>query len=215
MRLRTICSILSGLLLAACSLVRDDPPRHVVRVKALADPAMRQRNADWEKEVRGLVESASDYYEREFDIRFVTQSAAPWPAQERIPSTADLLAKLERDFPLDGRDASQDLVIAFTGETVSRYIRAGRPRVDRIGNCRDGLGRYAVVPVRQIFRYHGTDADPDYDTVALIHELGHIFGAEHVSDSRSIMNENFDYRTEFDAKNRSVILRNRNCPFAK
>jgi hypothetical protein len=29
------------------------------------------------------------------------------------------------------------------------------------------------------------------------------------------MNETFDYRTEFDTKNRNVILKNRNCPFAK
>jgi hypothetical protein len=29
------------------------------------------------------------------------------------------------------------------------------------------------------------------------------------------MNENFDYRSEFDQKNRDVILKNRNCPFAR
>jgi len=42
-----------------------------------------------------------------------------------------------------------------------------------------------------------------------------MFGAEHVQDSDSIMNEKFDHRLVFDMKNRSVILRNRNCPFAK
>jgi hypothetical protein len=71
-----------------------------------------------------------------------------------------------------------------------------------------------VVPVREVFRYAGPSAEPTYDTVALIHELGHIFGAEHVIDGQSIMNETFDYRTEFDMKNRLVILKNRNCPFA-
>jgi len=187
----------------------------VVRVKALADPAMRQRNSAWEKEVRGLVEAASDYYEREFNIQFITQSAAPWPAQERIPSTADLLVRLKRDFPVQKRDGDYDLIIAFTGEPVSRYVGAGRARVDRIGSCREGLGFYVVVPVRQVFRYGGPSAELEYDTVALIHELGHIFGAEHVADIHSIMNEKFDYRTEFDLKNRNVILQNRNCPFAK
>ncbi len=53
------------------------------------------------------------------------------------------------------------------------------------------------------------------DAIALIHEIGHVFGAEHVTDTTSIMHEHFDYRTEFDVKNRAVILENRNCPFAK
>jgi hypothetical protein len=66
-----------------------------------------------------------------------------------------------------------------------------------------------------VFRGTGARRELEYDTVALIHELGHIFGAEHVQDSRSIMHENFDYRSEFDMRNRSVILQNRDCPFAK
>jgi hypothetical protein len=214
-RPRIICFILSAFLCASCAALSDAPPPRVVRVKALADPAMRQRNSAWEKEVRGLVEAASDYYEREFNIQFITQSAAPWPAQERIPSTADLLVRLKRDFPVQKRDGDYDLIIAFTGEPVSRYVGAGRARVDRIGSCREGLGFYVVVPVRQVFRYGGPSAELEYDTVALIHELGHIFGAEHVADIQSIMNEKFDYRTEFDLKNRNVILQNRNCPFAK
>ena len=41
------------------------------------------------------------------------------------------------------------------------------------------------------------------DVIALIHELAHIFGAEHVEDRASIMHEDFGYRTEFDGKNRS------------
>ncbi|MDH3442327.1 MAG: zinc-dependent metalloprotease [Deltaproteobacteria bacterium] len=210
-----ICFIISTLLFSACALVRDDPPQRVVRVKVLVDPAMRMHNSGWEKEARGLVEAASDYYEREFNIRFITLSVAAWPDQERVPSTADLLVRLKRNFSRELKDAHHDLIVAFTGETVSRYIRAGRPRVDRVGNCHEGLGNYVVVPVRRVFRYAGAGAELEYDTVALIHELGHIFGAEHVADTQSIMNEDFDYRTEFDMNNRNVILKNRLCPFAK
>jgi hypothetical protein len=187
----------------------------VVRIKALADPAMRERNPQWESELRELVEAASEYYEREFDLRLVTASTAPWPVAERIRSTSELLLKAEREFAIAGEAVAYDLVIAFTAENVSRYISAGRPRVDRIGNCRDGLSRYAVVPVREVYRDRGPAAEMSYDTVALIHELGHVFGAEHVTDTLSIMHDQFDYRTEFDMKNRNVILRNRNCPFAR
>src|SRR5262249_58598838 len=88
----------------------------------------------------------SDYYEREFGIRFVTESAVPWPVQERIHSTVDLLARVEQDFPRQNKDGSYDLIVVFTAEGVSRYFVAGRPRVDHIGNCQQGLGNYVVRP---------------------------------------------------------------------
>jgi len=211
---RIICLILSLAALASCSLLQDRPQR-IVRVKALADPSFRARSADWNQELRGLIEAASDYFEREFDVRIVTQSTAAWPVVERIPSTADLMVKLKRDFPLQKNDGAFDVVVAFTAEATSRYLLTGRPRVDRIGDCQQGLSNYVVTTVTSVFRYTGPYAEPEYDVVALIHELGHVFGAEHVQDIQSIMHESFGYRSEFDMKNRAVILKNRNCPFAK
>ena len=210
-----ICSILSALWISACSILGPDIPRRVVRVKVVADVPFRSRNPDWEKEARGLLEAASDYYEREFEIRFVAQSVSAWPISERVDSTPALLAKLKKEFPVNARHGSYDLLVAFSGESASIYLSTGRARVDRIGNCQQGLASFAIVPIHKVFHYQGTDAEPELDVVALIHELAHVFGAEHVEDINSIMNENFGYRTEFDAKNRSVILNNRACPFAK
>jgi hypothetical protein len=213
-RRRIICCILSLLFLSSCALSAPSPSERIVRVKALADVSFRARNSDWENEARGLIEAASDYYEREFGIRFVTQSVVPWPVQERIHSTVDLLAKVEQDFPTQKKDGSYDLIVVFSAEGISRYFVAGRPRVDRIGNCQQGLGNYVVAPVNRLFRYTGDRAEPEPDVIALIHELGHIFGAEHVDDRASIMHEDLGYRTEFDKKNRSIIAKNRLCPFA-
>jgi Metallo-peptidase family M12 len=214
-RRRIICSILSLFLLSSCAVFATKPPDRIVRVKALADVSFRARNPGWADEARGLIEAASDYYEREFDVRFVTESVVAWPAQERIHSTVDLLARIKQDFPSQKRDGSYDLIVAFTAEGISRYFVAGRPRVDRIGNCQHGLGNYVVAPVNKLFRYSGAHAEPEPDVVALIHELAHIFGAEHVDDRASIMFEDFGYRTEFDDKNRRVIAKNRLCPFAR
>jgi hypothetical protein len=180
----------------------------------LGDVSLRARNSRWIEEVRGLVEATSDYYEREFGIRLVTHSVSPWPLEDRIRATPDLLTKLQTDFP-KAENHNYDLVIAFTAAGLSRYERAGRPRVDRIGNCQQGLGSYIVVPVSRVVHYAGPRNDPELEIVALIHEIGHIFGAEHVNDIASIMHENFDYRTQFDATNRAVIERNKLCPFAK
>jgi len=215
LRRPTICSILSALLLAGCSVFQSTAPERVVRVKALVDQPFRTRNPGWDHEARGLIEAASDYYEEEFGIRLITQSVTPWPEDERVASTPTLLARLQKQFPVASADSSYDIVVAFTGENVSRIITDGRPRVDRIGNCSQGLARYIVLPTRKLFRYTGRTVDLDPDVITLVHEIGHVFGAEHVEDINSIMHENFDYRTEFDAKNRTIIQNNRACPFAK
>jgi hypothetical protein len=214
-RRRIICSILSALWLASCAVLAPEPPQRVVRVKALADMSFRARNSRWPDEARGLIEAASDYYEREFGIRFVAQSTVPWPAEERIRSTVDLLARVEQDFPSQEKDGSYDLIVVFTAEGLSQYFVAGRPRVDRIGNCQQGLGNYVVTPVNKPFRYAGAHAEPEPDVITIIHELAHIFGAEHVEDRASIMHEDLGYRTEFDDKNRNIIAKNKLCPFAK
>jgi Metallo-peptidase family M12 len=211
---RITCCILSVLALTSCGVVSKDLPLRTVRVQALGDPALRERNPRWDEEVRGLIEASSDYFDNEFGVRFVVQSTAAWPAQEKIASTAGLMVRLKKEFPFDGKREAYDLLIAFTGERVNIY-NGGRGRVDRIGDCREGLGNYVVLYVSAPFRYTGATTEPTIDVIALIHELGHIFGAEHVQDSQSIMNENFDYRSTFDMKNRSVILKNRLCPFAK
>jgi len=208
------CSILSLLLLSSCSLLDRGATQRIVRVKALADPRLRQENFRWEEEVRGLIEAASDYFEREFGIRLITQKVAPWPPNEKITSMPSLMSRLKSEVPLRDADGAYDLVVAFTRERVNFYF-GGRARVDRIGNCREGLGNYVVSHVAALFRYLGPRAEPDLEVVALIHELGHIFGAEHVQDTGSIMHENFDYRSEFDKKNREIILKNRLCPFGR
>jgi Metallo-peptidase family M12 len=190
-------------------------PQRVVRVKIFADVPFRARNSGWSQEARGIVEAASDYYEREFDIRILTQSVSAWPLKERVDSTPTLLSMLQKEFPTASKDGSYDLIVSFTAENTSRYLTAGRPRVDRIGNCTQGLANYVVVPISKVFQYQGAAAEPEFDVIALIHELGHVFGAEHVEDTASLMHENFGYRTEFDAKNRSIIQKNRTCPFAR
>ncbi len=89
-RQRITCLILSALLFSSCSLLGPDTPQRVVRVKVFADIPFRARNPNWIEEARGLVEAASDYYEREFAIRIMTQSVSAWPATQRVDATPAL-----------------------------------------------------------------------------------------------------------------------------
>jgi hypothetical protein len=210
---RIACFILSCLLASSCTLLFPGTPERTVRVRILADPKLREENSNWLDGVRETVKAASDYFDQEFGIRLVIVNISPWPQEDRIDSTARLLRRLKEQVPLKGPDGSYDLIIALTGEWVNVYH--ARARVDRIGNCQEGLGNYIVSSVSEPLRYQGRIAEPTYDVVALIHELGHIFGAEHVQDIGSIMNEDFDFRTEFDDNNRETILKNKFCPFGK
>ncbi len=212
---RIACFIGSLLLASGCALMEASPPvrLRIVRVKALGDLKLRE-DPRWTQTVEGLVEAASDYFEREFGVRFVVDKIAPWPSVAGVTSTRLLLTRLKEEVPLKGRAGNYDLIIGFTGENVNIYVD-GRARVDRIGNCHLGLGNYMVTSVSSPFLYPGPDSEIDWDVLALIHELGHILGAEHTNDSSSIMHHDFAYRTEFDQHNRDVILRNRLCPFGK
>lgn len=209
---RTICFILNLLLISSCALHRPPAPQRAVRVKILADAKLREDHPRWVEEVRGLVEAASDYFEGEFGIRLIAQRIGPWPLEERIPSTSLLLSRLKQEVPLRDQSGSYDLIIVFTGERLNVY-RDGRARVDRIGDCHRGLGNYLVSSVSAPFRYTGRPTELELDVVALIHELGHIFGAEHTRDTSSIMHEDFAYRTALDRKSQEVILKNKFCPF--
>ena len=210
---RIACFILSFLLASSCTPLVPRAPERTVRVKILADPKLQEENFYWVEGVRGMLEAASDYFEQEFGIRLVILKIAPWPEGKGISSTALLLSRLKTQFPLKDPEGSYDLIIALTGEWVNVY--RARARVDRIGNCQEGLGNYIVNSVSEPLSHRGANGEPTFDFVALIHELGHIFGAEHVQDIGSIMHEDFDFRTEFDQKNRQIILKNKFCPFAK
>ncbi len=188
-------------------------PDRIVRVRILADPKFREKDPQWSETAVALLRGASEFYGREFGLRFVAQKIEPWSHKEESPAAVDMLARLKKDFASKDQPNGYDLIVAFTGEPLSKY--SGGRGMAFIGDCERGLGNYLVSRVTAPYRYSGANAAPPEDVIALIHELGHIFGAEHVSDTRSIMNNDFDYREDFDMKSRAIVLKNRLCPFRK
>ena len=210
---RITCCILS-LLVSSCSLLSGPSPERLVKVKILADPRIRQVNPRWRDEIERKFEAAADFFDREFGIRLVAQVIHPWALEERIASTSELLRILKKQAPLADKDGSFDLIIGFTA--LPGRISPGHARVDEIGNCRDGLGNYiAISATETLNRVDPDSALGNTDVLTLIHELGHIFGAEHVNDGNSIMSVHFKPFSDFDRKNREIILKNKFCPFKR
>ncbi len=204
------------LLLSSCALFPPslETPLRLVQVKVLADPALREENASWRETVAGLLGATSDYIENEFGIRLLVKTIAPWPLVERSSNTRVLLSRLQGKVPLTHGGQTYDLIIGLTAEHVDPY-NDGHGRVDRIGNCRQGLGNYMVSSVTVPYSDLGQESGLEWDVVVLIHEMGQIFGATHNYDPKSIMNRDLEYRTEFDRRSREIILKNKFCPFGK
>ncbi len=204
----------SALLLSGCAAARPDDgaaPVRVVRVKVVADPALRRADAGWRHSARELLRAASDFYETRFGIRLTVQAAEEWRLDGSTTSSVVLMRRLQRAYPRGGEDLPYDIVIGLTQQPLDFY-RGGRARADRFGNCGEGLGGYIVSHVSEDFTYDGDELN--HDAAAIIHELGHLFGAVHTDDPESIMHADFELRSGFDAPNRAIVMGNRLCPFA-
>ena len=206
----TSCFILSLLLVSGCAVLRDAPPARTVGVRVLADSKLRAKDPNWRETAVGLVRAASDFYEREFDLKLAPVAVEPWDFEEETPLVSTLLKSLMQKYPAGG--GNYDVTVGLTGQRVAFY--AGGRGLALLGDCDKGLGHYLVSSVTQPYHYTGARSEPTLDVIALIHEFGHIFGAQHTEDVDSIMHVPFDYRSDFDPKNRAIIKKNRLCPFA-
>ncbi len=205
----------SAFVLAGCAAAlpeRGAAPVRVVRVKVVADPALRRADAGWRHTARELLRAASDYYEEHFGVRLVLEAAEAWPDQGTTTSSVVLMRRLKRAYPRAGGDLPYDVVIGLTQQPLDFY-RGGRARADRFGDCTEGLGNYIVSHVGEDFTYD--NGELNHDAAAIIHEMGHLFGAVHTDDPDSIMHAAFDLRSGFDEPNRAIVMGNRLCPFAK
>jgi len=212
--LRTTCFILSVVAVSSCAFLRPATPERLVKVKLVVDRRVRESNVSWRSHISRKFRAAADFFDDEFGIRLAVEGIHPWTPEEPVTSTGDLLKLLKAQVRLtDGRE-SFDLIVGFT--QLPGRVMPGHARVDEIGNCATGLGNYIALAVADT-RGYGDDGQlrGDTDVQSLIHEIGHIFGAEHVEDRDSIMAVYFKPYSDFDKKNRDVISKNKFCAFRR
>jgi tetratricopeptide (TPR) repeat protein len=152
-----------------------------VRVKIVADEEWR-RDPGWESKARGLIQGISAEFERLFAIRLIPERFGDWESNDAVGSIEVLADDLESRVEKEGCD----ILIALTAQAnLSRGLLG----------C--SLFREGLILVRAL------DNDAVFARV-LKHELGHLFGAVHVSDPGSIMDV-FIQGDVFDDLSREAI----------
>ncbi len=152
--------------------------RRKVRVVAVADQVLRAQ-AGWEARLRDRFAFAAQEIGRQVEIDLVLTGVKPWQRRLATSDGLDLVEELEAAAPLDETEA----VVGFVAEQRPVELVDGQPTVRGytlgLSPCLTGY----VVVAEVIGTHNGQPYRVPEGILRenLIHELGHLFGAVHVS----------------------------------
>lgn len=178
-----------------------------VSMKVLVDHELIEARPNWIDYVQQTVSQASVVYETQFGIELELVSVGRWPVAIEGMSSDELIEDLESR-PREGAD----VLVGFTDRPLDGHIggKAQLPAREDPFN-----GAYAIV--------YATPGRSYPHLRTLLHELGHLFGAEDVIDPAaaeyragswmSYANVPESQAPWIDAANRAVILERKDKPF--
>ena len=162
----------------------------VVVHKALID----QQPKDWQSQARERVASASHLFEDQFRLRFVVGTSQIWDREVWLS---------ER--PHDLLDQLRGEVSAGANEIVIAFVPWPRLPPERIAGGGAANFRKGYILVRADF-----GAQPSAsETMTMVHELGHLFGAKHVYRIESVMGGDPPATARFDRYNEKIVMAHR------
>jgi tetratricopeptide (TPR) repeat protein len=164
-----------------------------IKIRVAADADIRS-SVGWENRLREAIENTSRIYERFFQIKLGITEIINWNLADKSGDPDALLKVLRKDVPR----GDSDLVIGFSAQKCSGRLHgmAGAFRSEALvmTNC-------------------GT---PVTSEQVLVHEIGHLFGAFHVTDKKSIMASSASAPADaIDGQTKAVIMLMRNFDFQK
>ena len=176
-----------------------------IKLKVVVEQKICQKNPQWQKDIKTAVKRASKYYD-EYYLKFsVEKFAAMTEEQFQLRLKQDGPAFLKQDIEPDGCDVV--FIIA------THFPRCVNPLADLF------LSRFTANYVGVANRIGGdeflavselTKEDIPQLVWTIVHEMGHILGAEHVGDQLSFMHPYFNpMAIYFDQKNAEIILKNK------
>ncbi len=196
---RFIFAVVCAALFAPASFGATQKPR-IVTIEALVDyrdDAIRAHQA-----ISFARLDASNVFRKEFNVEFKLVAIGTWwPPSSNFDGNEELI-RLESV----GHDRS-DLVIAFTSSSffadIPEEIDGEVAMVKRTSGGLAKLGgNHAIV------RLYDEGVD-----LILLHEIGHLFRAEHAADSKSVMNGQAIIAKVFDEESKKTVRENRDRKF--
>jgi TonB family protein len=138
----------------------------IVTVRAVADEMYRAQPG-WDAMLRRTIQSVSDIYERQFQIRLAVRDVAPWTIGPGVPISR-ILSRVRTEVSI----GPVDVLVVFAAERCET-LRYGVAYL---------FGRYALVQTGCIDTAVLSNTVPEG---VLSHELAHLFGAFHPAAGRS------------------------------
>ncbi|HLD89271.1 MAG TPA: M12 family metallo-peptidase [Candidatus Nanoarchaeia archaeon] len=148
-------------------------------------------------ELEKVVDAVSEEYRKKFGIYFQVKNYATYESDNKISYIEDR----HRDAKEKVERSGTELKFLFTGQEAENSYVGFAPF----------YGNSALI-------YITDNAEKNFETLA--HEIGHVFGAEHVNDKRSVMYWSMAYPTitgelYWDDATKKVIARNKQMFFLK
>ena len=138
----------------------------IVTVRAVADEMYRAQPG-WDAMLRRTIQTVSDIYERQFQIRLAVRDVAPWTIGPGVPISR-ILSRVRTEVSI----GPVDVLVVFAAERCET-LRYGVAYL---------FGRYALVQTGCIDTAVLSNTVPEG---VLSHELAHLFGAFHPAAGRS------------------------------
>ena len=159
---------------------------------------------DWRPEFEKRLAYASRIFEKEFQIRFVPFKWYEWPTTVGRESSQVMIEDLMSRFPL------KDVDVMIGLACIPANPKGPITDPDVLGLARPFSG-YLVLryPQNRLYRIQ--------EETALAHELAHLFGAVHTTDSSSILYPIIEKQlpANFDPENHEIITRTRAMDFRR
>ena len=168
-----------GLFALSCGNPDLRSEKRVITVAAFGDEEFRKYE-EWESLIRRNLNEVSKVYDSLFGIQFQLSSLNEWESDDDAYDFTDLFYNLEEY----SKPCTTDIVVGFSLQAPTKTEKLNK--ADFEWGLSSSFGSVVVV------RFGLSEIlDDEQVKITLIHEIAHLFGAWHCSDSTTIMGVTF------------------------
>lgn len=174
---------------------QDNSSRNIA-VTVFADSELLEKNAEQtEREIKEIIEFVANIFKKEFGAILVLRAIKPWefPRGETEINASRALVDIQQK--PEYKDS--DIILGFTKKNLYRMRTVTND--DTLVQQKEYVGGLAFIADKV--------AVIQNDELIALHEVGHIFGANHSKDASSVMYQ-YPQSKNFDNENKIIIQKN-------